>query len=165
MVSTFSLHKHDVQVCEHGVSMVTVTFLIGRASFLTFERWRVRWIATAFDLCSQGVYLKKKLTGGLGLFFGSKIFDILIFWVGKISLIFWVWRFFTYFFWNNNFDAIYFLGVRLNDLDLQNRSNNNINEDRSTWPNDSSPDSWNLLRKWMTESLDELHRLQKGLIF
>ena len=27
---------------------------------------------------AQGVYLKKKLTGGLCLFFGSEIFDILI---------------------------------------------------------------------------------------
>ena len=40
-----------------------------------------------------------------------------------------------------------------------------MNEDKSTQPNDSSPDSWNLLRKWMTESLDESHTLQKGFIF
>ena len=39
-----------------------------------------------------------------------------------------------------------------------------MNEDRSTRPNDSSPDTWNLLRKWMTESLDEPHKLHKGLI-
>ena len=40
-----------------------------------------------------------------------------------------------------------------------------MNADRSTQPNDSSFDSWNLLRKWMTESLDESYKLHKGLIF
>ena len=40
-----------------------------------------------------------------------------------------------------------------------------MNEYKSTRPNDSSPDSWNFLRKWMTESLDESHKLHKGLIF
>ena len=40
-----------------------------------------------------------------------------------------------------------------------------MNEYKSTRPNDSSPDSWNLLRKWMTERLDESHELNKGLIF
>ena len=29
LVGTFSLHEHDVYVCEHDVSMVIATFLTG----------------------------------------------------------------------------------------------------------------------------------------
>ena len=70
---------------------------------------------------SPGSVLEKKLTGGLGLFFGSEIFDILIFLGLEKSLIFLCLKIFHLFFGGNNFDTI-FLGVRLNDLDLQNRS-------------------------------------------
>ena len=54
-------------------------------------------------LAPQGVYLKKKLTGGLGLFLGSEIFDILIFWV---------WKNLSYFFGSEDFSLI-FLGVTI----------------------------------------------------
>ena len=47
-----------------------------------------------------GNVLEKKLTGGLGLFFGSEIFDILIF--------FWVWKNLTYFFGSEDFSLIFF---------------------------------------------------------
>ena len=58
---------------------------------------------------AQGVYLKKKLTGGLGLFFWSEIFNILIFFgFRKISIILLGLKIFHLFFWGNNFDTIYF---------------------------------------------------------
>ena len=82
-----------------------------------------------FTVSGPGSVLEKKLTGGLGLFFGSEIFDILIFLgLEKSLLFFWIWRFFTYFFGVTILIQFIFLGVRLNDLDLQNRLNNNINE-------------------------------------
>ena len=76
-----------------------------------------------------GSVLEKKLTGGLGLFFGSEIFDILIF-LGLENLSYFLGLkiFHLFFFLGNNFDTIYFWDVRLNDLDLQNHSNNKINE-------------------------------------
>ena len=40
-----------------------------------------------------------------------------------------------------------------------------MNEDRNTWPYNSSSDSGNLRKKWMTESLDELHKWHKGFNF
>ena len=71
----------------------------------------------------------KKIDRGLGLFFGSEIFDILIFFgFGKISLIFLGLKIFHLFFGVAILIQFIFLGVRLNDLDLQNHSNNNINE-------------------------------------
>ena len=64
----------------------------------------------------------KKLTRGLG--FGLKffIFGGLV----KTSLLFWVWKLFILFSWVSNCDAVYFLGVRLKDLESQNRSLNPI---------------------------------------
>ena len=60
---------------------------------------------------TPGSVLEKKLTGGLGLFFGSEIFDIPIFLgFGKISLIFLGLKIFHLFFSGSNFDAIYFFG-------------------------------------------------------
>ena len=78
---------------------------------------------------AQGVYLKKNWQGGSAYFFGSEIFNILIFLgLEKSLLFFWVWRFFTYFLGVTILIQFIFLGVWLNDLDLQNRKNNNINE-------------------------------------
>ena len=37
----------------------------------------------AITICNPGSVLEKKLTGGSAYFFGSEIFDILIFWVWK----------------------------------------------------------------------------------
>ena len=72
---------------------------------------------------SPGSVLEKQLTGGLGLFFGSEIFDILSFFgFGKISLIFLGLKIFHLFFGVTILIQFIFLGVRLNYLDLQNRS-------------------------------------------
>ena len=52
----------------------------------------------------------KKIDRGLGLFFGSEIFDILIF-LGLENLsYFFGSEDFSLIFWGNNFDTIYFLG-------------------------------------------------------
>ena len=119
--------------------------------------------------------------GASPYFFGGlKFFIFLSFWVWKSLSYFFGSKDFSFIFGGNHikllpFDTIYFLGVRLNDLDLPNRSLKSdqilegktltsnsqkrmdplMNGDRSTPPNDSSPDSWNLLRKWMKESLDD----------
>ena len=57
-----------------------------------------------------GSVLQKKLTGGLGLFFGSEIFDILIFWVWKNLSYFLGLKISHLFLLGNNFDTIYFFG-------------------------------------------------------
>ena len=57
-----------------------------------------------------GSVLEKELTGGLGLFFGSEIFDILIFLGLEKSLIFLGLKTFHLFFWGDSFDTIYFFG-------------------------------------------------------
>ena len=70
-----------------------------------------------------GSVLKKELIGGLGLSFGSEILDILNFLgLEKFLLFFLGLKILHLLFWDNNFDTGYFLGVRLNDLDLQNCS-------------------------------------------
>ena len=75
------------------------------------------------------MYLKKIDKGAQLIFLGLKFLIFLFFWVWKISLIFLGLKIFHLFFWGNNFDFNLFLGgVRLNDLDLQNHSNNKINE-------------------------------------
>ena len=72
---------------------------------------------------TPGSVLEKKLTGGSVNFFGSEIFDILIFLGLEKSLsLFLGLKIFHLFFGGNNFDTIHFFGARLNDLDLQNRS-------------------------------------------
>ena len=60
---------------------------------------------------SQGVYLKKSRQGGSAYFFGSEIFDILIF-LGLENLsYFFESEDFSLIFLGNNFDTIYFWGV------------------------------------------------------
>ena len=60
-----------------------------------------------------GSVLEKKLTGGLGLFFGSEIFDILIF-LGLENLsYFFGSEDFSLIFLGNNFDTIYFWGCSI----------------------------------------------------
>ena len=55
---------------------------------------------------AQGVYL----TGGLGLFLGSEIFDILIFWVWKNLSYFVGLKIFHLLLGGNNFDTVYLFG-------------------------------------------------------
>ena len=81
------------------------------------------------DHIYPGSVLEKKLTGGLGLFFWVWNFWYSYFFgFGKISLIFLGLKIFHLFFGVAILIQFIFLGVRLNDLDLQNHSNNNINE-------------------------------------
>ena len=75
------------------------------------------------------MYLKKIDRGARLIFLALKFL---------IFLFFWVWKNLSYFSGFEDFSLIFlgvtilipfiFLGVRLNNLDLQNRSNNDINE-------------------------------------
>ena len=70
---------------------------------------------------------KKIDRGARFIFLGLKFLIFLFFWVWKNLSYNLGLKIFHLVFWSDNFDTIYFLG-RLNDLDLQNRSTNNINE-------------------------------------
>ena len=53
----------------------------------------------SMSILSPGSVLEKKLTGGLGIFFGSEIFDILIFLGLEKSLLFFGSEDFSLVFW------------------------------------------------------------------
>ena len=63
-----------------------------------------------------GSVLEKKLTGGLGLFFGSEIFYIIIFWVWKDRSYLFGSEDFSLIFWGVAILIQFFLGVRANEL-------------------------------------------------
>ena len=112
--------------------LVAITFTFPKLSVTSSKRVRgkkrVLGVSNLKCASNPGSVLQKKLTGGSAYFFGSEIFDILIF-LGLENLSYFLGlKIFHLFFWGNNFDTIYFWGVRLNDLDLQTHSKNKINE-------------------------------------
>ena len=74
-----------------SVRKIDGSVFYGYDTSVPVNKWFIRWQKRNYSKNPPGSVLVKKSTGGLGLFFGSEIFDILIFGgLEKSLLFFWV---------------------------------------------------------------------------